>query len=124
MIPKIADDYFRWPQDVPPDAADRALKSAMQPMQVKDSSQVAVTTADGFVAAICYERVAGDQKGCLLEALARARIVAASPKMLGSLQDLLQHITFDPEGDLSRAEFDRMIAQAQSIADQAAGRAC
>ncbi|MFK4706140.1 hypothetical protein ABIC83_002979 [Roseateles asaccharophilus] len=123
MIPKTPDDYYRWPKDLPPEVADLALKRAMEPLQVKEAAQIAVTTADGFVAAICYERVTGDQKDCLLEALARARIVAASPRLLGSLQDLLQHITFDPEGDLSRAEFDAMLSQAQAVADQAAGRA-
>lgn len=36
------------------------------------------------------------------------------PDVTAALRDLRQHIVFDPEGDLTRAEFDAMLARADA----------
>lgn len=53
----------------------------------------------------------------------RARLVAAAPALLRSLAALRHHAAFDEEGDLSREEFDALLAAADAALAQVKGGA-
>lgn len=60
--------------------------------------------------------------GDLMVSEGDAHLIAAAPTLLLTVKLLLQHMVFDPEGDLNGPEWDEMTARAQRIVDQAEGR--
>lgn len=56
-------------------------------------------------------------------ARANARLIAAAPDLLAALKAVTQHAIYDPEGSLTREEFDALMAQADAAVAKAEGGA-
>ncbi len=52
---------------------------------------------------------------------ANARLIAAAPDLLTALKSLVQHAVYDPEGDLTRPEFDALLDQSDAAIAKAEG---